>query len=99
MSLFTKGGRIPTGLDNRVPDMPRPVPTPNPRPPSEQRLQYLEKQNAALLKALMKKDDSLLQTIIEQQKQILNLTAKLGELVERDRLRERQLRFMWEKVK
>ena len=88
---FTTGGAIPTGLDNK--------PTPNPLSPFVKRAEYLEKQNAALLKALIKKDDGLLQTIIEQQKQILDLSAKLGELVERDRLRERQLRFVWEKVK
>ena len=67
--------------------------------PSERRAMYLEKQNEALLKALMKKGDALLQTMIEQQKLILDLSAKLGELSERDRLRERQLRFLWEKVK
>ena len=87
--------RVATG--GVVPNMPRPAPSP--KPPFVQRQEYLEKQNAALLKALIKKDDGLLQTIIEQQKQILNLSAKLGELVERDRLRERQLRFVWEKVK
>ena len=88
-----------------VPDMPK---TPEPPrleggylfpSPSERRAMYLEKQNEALLKALMKKGDALLQTMIEQQKLILDLSAKLGELSERDRLRERQLRFIWEKVK
>ena len=88
-----------------VPDMPK---TPEPPrleggylfpSPSERRAMYLEKQNEALLKALMKKGDALLQTMIEQQKLILDLSAKLGELSERDRLRERQLRFLWEKVK
>jgi hypothetical protein len=69
--------------------------------PSERRAQYLEKQNEALLKALMKKTDNnaLLQTMIEQQTLILNQSAKLGELSERDRLRERQVKFLWEKVK
>lgn len=94
---FAKGGVVP--------DMPK---TPEPPrleggylfpSPSERRAMYLEKQNEALLKALMKKGDALLQTMIEQQKLILDLSAKLGELSERDRLRERQLRFLWEKVK
>ena len=96
---FAKGGVVP--------DMPK---TPEPPrleggylfpSPSERRAMYLEKQNEALLKALMKKTDNsaLLQTMIEQQKLILDLSAKLGELSERDRLRERQLRFLWEKVK
>ena len=64
------------------------------------RIKYLEKQNAALLKALMSKEDSaLLNVMIEQQKQILVLNEKIGRLVERDALRERQLRYINAKVK
>ncbi len=64
------------------------------------RIKYLEKQNAALLKALMSKEDSaLLNVMIEQQKQILALNEKIGMLVERDALRERQLRYINAKVK
>lgn len=64
------------------------------------RIKYLEKQNAALLKALMSKEDSaLLNVMIEQQKQILVLNEKIGMLVERDALRERQLRYINAKVK
>ena len=63
------------------------------------RIKYLEKQNAALLKALMSKGDSaLLNVMIEQQKQILALNEKIGRLVERDALRERQLRYINAKV-
>lgn len=62
---------------------------------------FLEKQNAALLKALMKKTDdgALLQTVIEQQRQILELSKRIGELTARDQLRERQLRFVWGRMK
>ena len=64
------------------------------------RIKYLEKQNAALLKALMSKEDSaLLNVMIEQQKQILALNEKIGRLVERDALRERQLRYINAKVR
>ena len=64
------------------------------------RIKYLEKQNAALLKALMSKEDSaLLNVMIEQQKQILALNEKIGMLVERDALRERQLRYINAKVR
>lgn len=64
------------------------------------RIKYLEKQNAALLKALMSREDSaLLNVMIEQQKQILALNEKIGMLVERDGLRERQLRYINAKVK
>ena len=64
------------------------------------RIKYLEKQNAALLKALMSKEDTaLLNVMIEQQKQILALNEKIGMLVERDALRERQLRYINAKVK
>ena len=64
------------------------------------RIKYLEKQNAALLKALMSKEDSaLLNVMIEQQKQILALNEKIGRLIERDALRERQLRYINAKVK
>ena len=64
------------------------------------RIKYLEKQNAALLKSLMSKEDSaLLNVMIEQQKQILALNEKIGRLVERDALRERQLRYINAKVK
>lgn len=64
------------------------------------RIKYLEKQNAALLKALMSREDSaLLNVMIEQQKQILALNEKIGRLVERDALRERQLRYINAKVK
>lgn len=64
------------------------------------RIKYLEKQNAALLKALMSKEDSaLLNVMIEQQKQILTLNEKIGRLVERDALRERQLRYINAKMK
>ncbi len=66
----------------------------------EDRIKYLEKQNAALLKALMSKEDSaLLNVMIEQQKQILALNEKIGRLVERDALRERQLRYINAKAK
>ena len=69
-------------------------------PETERRVVYLEKQNAALLKALMSKEDSaLLNVMIEQQKQILALNEKIGRLVERDALRERQLRYISAKVK
>ena len=69
-------------------------------PETERRVVYLEKQNAALLKALMSKEDSaLLNVMIEQQKQILALNEKIGMLVERDALRERQLRYINAKVK
>ena len=69
-------------------------------PETERRVVYLEKQNAALLKALMSKEDSaLLNVMIEQQKQILALNEKIGMLVERDALRERQLRYVNAKVK
>ncbi len=69
-------------------------------PETERRVVYLEKQNAALLKALMSKEDSaLLNVMIEQQKQILALNEKIGRLVERDALRERQLRYINAKVK
>ena len=68
-------------------------------PETERRVVYLEKQNAALLKALMSKEDStLLNVMIEQQKQILVLNEKIGMLVERDALRERQLRYINAKV-
>ena len=69
-------------------------------PETERRVVYLEKQNAALLKALMSKEDSaLLNVMIEQQKQILALNEKIGRLVERDALRERQLRYINTKLK
>lgn len=69
-------------------------------PETERRVVYLEKQNAALLKALMSKEDSaLLNVMVEQQKQILALNEKIGRLVERDALRERQLRYINAKVK
>ncbi len=69
-------------------------------PETERRVVYLEKQNAALLKALMSKGDSaLLNVMIEQQKQILALNEKIGRLVERDALRERQLRYINAKVR
>ena len=69
-------------------------------PEIERRVVYLEKQNAALLKALMSKEDSaLVNVMIEQQKQILALNEKIGRLVERDALRERQLRYINAKVK
>ena len=69
-------------------------------PETERRVVYLEKQNAALLNALMSKGDSaLLNVMIEQQKQILALNEKIGRLVERDALRERQLRYINAKVK
>lgn len=68
------------------------TPTPNPT--------FLEKQNDALLKALMKKDGNhILQMVIEQQRQILELSKKIGELTERDALRERQLRKLYWEVK
>ena len=64
------------------------------------RIKYLEKQNTALLKALMSKGDSaLINVMIEQQKQILALNEKIGRLVERDALRERQLRYINAKVR
>jgi len=65
----------------------------------ERTIQYLERQNAALLKALVKKDDSaLMRVVVEQQQQTLNLTAKIGELTERDALRARQMRTIWTKL-
>lgn len=68
-------------------------------PETERRVAYLEKQNTALLKALMSKGDSaLLNVMIEQQKQILALNEKIGRLAERDALRERQLRYINAKV-
>ena len=69
-------------------------------PETERRVVYLEKQNASLLKALMSKEDSaLLNVMIEQQKQILALNEKIGRLIERDALRERQLRYINAKMK
>ena len=69
-------------------------------PETEGRVVYLEKQNTALLKALMSKEDSaLVNVMIEQQKQILALNEKIGRLVERDALRERQLRYINAKVR
>lgn len=63
---------------------------------------YLEKQNAALLKALQKRaeidQNFLLQMLIEQQRHVLSLTKKIGELTERDSLRERQMRLLHARV-
>lgn len=65
------------------------------------RITFLEKQNEALLKALTKKADiennPLLKMLIEQQRQILTLGAKVGQLMERDVIRERQLRYLLNK--
>lgn len=63
------------------------------------RVKFLEKQNEALLKALMKKTDTdpLLKMLIEQQRQILELGAKVGSLMERDVLRERQVQYLLKK--
>jgi len=62
------------------------------------RVSFLEKQNEALLKALTKKADidnnPLLKMLIEQQRQILTLGAKVGQLMERDVLRERQFQYL-----
>lgn len=63
---------------------------------------YLEKQNAALLKALQKRAETdqnfLLQMLIEQQRHVLSLTKKIVELTERDSLRERQMRLLHARV-
>lgn len=63
-----------------------------------QRVTFLERQNEALLKALVKKaesnNDSLLKMVIEQQKLILKLSQQIGILVERDKYRERQIAFL-----
>jgi len=63
---------------------------------------YLEKQNAALLKALQKRaeidQNFMLQMLIEQQRHVLSLTKKIGELTERDSLRERQMRLLHARV-
>lgn len=63
---------------------------------------YLKKQNAALLKTLTtvadKRNDMLLKVVIEQQKQILNLSDKIGTLLERDRVREQQMGSMYRKL-
>lgn len=63
-----------------------------------QRVTFLEKQNEALLKALVKKaesnNDSLLKMVVEQQKLILRLSQQIGILAERDRHRERQIDFL-----
>lgn len=68
-----------------------------------QRVQFLEKQNEALLRALMKKadknGDEMLKLAIEQQQQILKLSQKIGMLIERDALRERQLKYVYGKLK
>ena len=64
---------------------------------------YLEKQNAALLKALQKRAETdqnfLLQMLIEQQRHVLSLTKKIGELTERDSLRERQMQLLHARVR
>jgi len=39
-----------------------------------------------------------MRVVVEQQQQILNLTAKIGELTERDALRARQMRTIWTKL-
>lgn len=67
----------------------------------EDRVKFLEKQNAALIKTLSSKldDNVMLKMIIEQQNQILSMNAKIGQLVERDKLRERQTRFLYNLVK
>lgn len=63
---------------------------------------YLKKQNTALLKTLTaaadKRNDMLLQVVIEQQKQILSLTDKVGSLLERDKVREQQMSSMYRKL-
>lgn len=67
-------------------------------PDDRQRVTFLEKQNEALLKALVKKaessNDSLLRMVIEQQKLILRLSQQIGMLAERDKYRERQVAFL-----
>ena len=67
-----------------------------------QRVQFLEKQNEALLRALTRKaeksGDEMLKMMIEQQHQILKLSQKIGALVERDQLRERQLKYVYGKL-
>ena len=66
----------------------------------EDRLKFLEKQNEALLKALVKKDrPPLLEMLIEQQKQILELSRKIGQLMERDGLRKRQIEWLHRRIK
>ena len=60
---------------------------------------YLEKQNAALLKALTvraeKEHNYLLETIVEQQKQILTLTKEVQELKDKDKLRRSQIEWLY----
>lgn len=60
---------------------------------------YLEKQNAALLKALTaraeKEHDYLLSTILEQQKQILALTKEVQALKERAKLMGNQINWLY----
>lgn len=65
----------------------------------DDRLKFLEKQNEALLKALIKKESSpLLEMLIEQQKQILELSRKIGQLIERDGLRKRQIEWLHRRI-
>ncbi len=66
----------------------------------EDRLKFLEKQNEALLKALVKKEGlPMLEMLIEQQKQVLELTRKVGQLMERDGLRKRQIEWLHRRIK
>lgn len=66
----------------------------------EDRLKFLEKQNEALLKALVKKEGlPMLEMLIEQQKQVLELTRKVGQLMERDGLRKRQVEWLHKRIK
>lgn len=66
----------------------------------EDRLKFLEKQNEALLKALVKKEElPMLEMLIEQQKQVLELTRKVGQLMERDGLRKSQIEWLHRLIK
>ena len=66
----------------------------------EDRLKFLEKQNEALLKALVKKEGlPMLEMLIEQQKQVLELTRKVGQLMEMDGLRKRQVEWLHRRIK
>lgn len=63
---------------------------------------YLEKQNAALLKALTaraeKEHDYLLSTILEQQKQILALSKEVTTLKQNVKLLNNQVMWLYKKV-
>ena len=70
---------------------------------TQQRITFLEKQNEALLKALTKKaasdSSALLETIVEQQRQILKLSQQIGALQQSVRLQERRTATLWKEVR